>query len=584
MTFHGNKSDNCNECCPDCVIGQHGDDMDGFTVCDGSWSDEMEATGPAKVLMDVTSSGATTVIGKVSSSDSAYTYRLLIAASDCSHYLAAEVELTVDKCAHLKLYKDGVQIGLTQTMWNVDGLDLHVCWDPGGSGGSGSGSGGNGLLRARIGAYGTRAFTTSSGTKAGAEVVTGTVKFDTFIYEHLKDSGTYRDCPDCDTSCFISADSAEDADKTTCLWDGATESSGLISTSGRAKHLVHHPDLEGQMGVDVDFPDGLTKTIRVDINDDDAGSSHHAIYTTTGSNPNVTRKLEIFRGATSLGSQTKTGQTVPNPDALRKLTVCFDGRTFAAYTEAGSMCVLEASTEIPNGVWAALDATALWDNFELRKRGRQEDGSYCGVCGCSNPASCIGCCNPGTAEDAYIVDFGAGGWHYNKCTITDTVSSCNDCANTRGEFVLELNGLTCTWGYASYLGCNFGFCCGVFDAIFTFGISMTLNKDGPSDPRPGFCRWLLVVEIASNHFSCTSTQCYDDDGNLIVGQPPRQRVAYVSDYLEDPDRLEKCKVMPVTLTKVAYGTCIGGIVFCTLGLCPCQGDLPDTITIKKLVP
>lgn len=525
--------------------------------------------------------------------------RGLVGLEDADNYLAAEVYLDDSGCSYLKLYKvsggSDTQLGDDQPIpagYYGTSIILRVCWAPGLASGSG-GSSGNGTLRASVTdlsgaelAYGNQANTTAIGLYTGLSIETSSsILFWDFYYKYMGDilGDPVIHCSECNTPCPISRDNFSDSAKSACLWSGSfSVSGGKMNTTGRTKHLVFGPQLKSTMVATANVLDGASISVKMTINDDDAGAALEAVYETDADS----RTLTIYRDGVELDTTTEDDVTFPGTPVETVFEICFDGHTLSA--ECGGLCVLQATSEIPGGKWASLDGTGTWDNYTLGKtKSLADPPDRCERCGCVRPAVCTDCCGGNVLDNAYLVDLGSGTWHWRPCdTNPFNTSSCLACEHAQGEFIVEATAeLACSWTYVRYDDCDWGYCCGLGAPGWVFGILLALYKDGPSDPRPGFCRWMAVVTMESDYLGCDGgVQCIDDDGVTLLHSGSRQSVAYSSDYLEDPNRQDKCDDLPITLTKVPYGECAGSTsIFCTNGLCPCRGDLPDTITVSKIV-
>lgn len=584
--------------CADCVIqqsdfaGTASTTVTGFTELLADWAIDgaggLNVTGPALIKGDTAhpdgAAGNQNVTVQFTGEGTGIVRAAgVVGLVDANNYLKGEVTIDDAGCDSLRLYKvsggTATQLGDSQPIIGAvlgAEYELQVCWQPGISSGSGSGAG---TLRARVSGgsleftYGNQADTTSTGAYGGLAVAAGQVTFRQYRFKYMRDDVDKQNCPTCNTACPISADDFSDAAKSACLWSGSfSVSGGKLNTTGRTKHLVFHPQLKGTMAASASLLDGASLgPVTLSINDDDAGAALEAVYQTDTDS----RTLTISRDGVELDTVTQNGVTFPDPAVETSFEACFDGHTFSA--EVAGLCVLQAATPIPGGKWAALDGTATWDNFTLGKtKSLAEPVDRCERCGCTRQIVCsTACCGTYPIDDAYLVDLGPGGWTARGCGGAPP-NSCDACEDAQGDFIVEQGPLGgCSWDYSG-LKCDWGACTGGGDPTFNILLELVRYTSGP---YAGQCRWRVKVSLSANVFD--SFVCQDEAGNFVSNGAPVgtvQQVAYLSDPLSTDLATNPCNVMPVSLIRQPFGTGLDD----TFNFCPCGGELPDTITLRKI--
>lgn len=584
--------------CAECVIGEDAftggatTTVTGWTELEGDWSKDgignLTTAGPAVIRFDTPhpedATGDHNVIVKVRGSGSGVVRaRAIVAMVDVNNYLAGEVYIDDAGCDFLKLYKvsggSAAQLGDSQAISGAafgEDYDLQVCWRPDISSGSGSGGSGAGTLRARVSGggleftYGNQAVTSSLGTYAGLGIPAGTVFFTGFLFNYME-GAIHPTCPDCNTPCPVSSDNFEDAAKTACLWDSGSASGGKFTTSGKARHLVFHPQLKGRMSASASVIDGPSVSRTVHINDDNVGSSLTAVYGTDADS----RTLTIYRDGVELETQTVDDVIFPTPAVYITITACFDGRYFAA--SAAGLCVEAPTTEIPGGKWAALEGSATWDDFILNKTKDLSDPTdVCGTCKCPpEPRTCTDCCTE-SVDDVYSVDLGSSSWTtppglycwphpITFCNDPDSIAGCHSfCENVEGEYLVEgpAGPDNCLWSYSQLWECTSA----IGSSYFSLAISLLLHRPSGQTP-PTKCRWEVNIHVDytvdGGPGPFTEPVCYPGSDTIDI------QVTYRSEFIEE----DECDEMPVMLTKVVTNE----------PHCPCDGVLPDVIWVRKVV-
>jgi hypothetical protein len=359
--------------------------------------------------------------------------RVVLAYTDASNYLFAELWTSSGGCPHLRLWErvggsdNAVTAELTPAVdmpldaWHT----LTLCFKPGESmidpvqfGAILQTSTGNTIYASN------ESNPSSPGDRAGVATgatVAGTIDFDDFQFLHHKGTESHQNCPECQQAtndCLLHSDGfgRSDGDDLGCGWeelagDADIDTGRLVTSSAGAviRNRTRHPDDSAKVQIVVTFEAaaGGIPIVILDYEDDD---NFFFVKLEPGSHGDCGR-LSFWRRTAGTDAQLGTDSVIAgmSAGAEHTLTLCWLGNlihanvTVAAGDYAGGSHSVngeaQAAAEPYTGLGTAADSSGAlaFDSWALR-RTRDDDHAECPDCGnaecvlyCGDPrASMIG--------------------------------------------------------------------------------------------------------------------------------------------------------------------------------------------------